>query len=321
MDKTLLPRTWSGLLFVAVLLGAVCWCPESACAVLFLLALGVLREFYGVWLQTSRKWKWLAMLPGVYLLGVTVFFLYGQAGPLWFAGLVPVMLVLMALELFSSGEDPLRRLAVIWWGVAYIAVPFAMMMHLATLPDGQKLLPGFFLLTWVNDSGAYLIGITFGKHRLMPRISPLKSWEGFWGGAVCALLLLVPDKNFSDMCYGLEEVVIFSLIIDIVVGGKRTSYQLLVLSERYEQIADHIIRNMDRGVTVLKAQGWFTKADRNVLLILINQNQLSDLSRVIKEIDPRAFMSISPTHNVYGEGFEEIKTGVSLKKKKHDAVQ
>ncbi len=189
MDKTLLPRTWSGLLFVAVLLGAVCWRPESACAVLFLLALGVLREFYSVWLQTSLKWKWLAMLPGVYLLGITCFFLYGQAGPLWFAGLVPVMLALMALELFSSDADPLRRLAVIWWGVAYIAVPFAMMMHLATMPDGQRLLPGFFLLTWMNDSGAYLIGITFGKHRLMPRISPLKSWEGFWGGAVCALLL------------------------------------------------------------------------------------------------------------------------------------
>ena len=75
---------------------------------------------------------------------------------------------------------------------------------------------------------------------------------------------------------------------------------------------------MDRGVTVLKAQGWYTKADKNVLLILINQWQLSGLSQVIKEIDPRAFMSISPTHNVYGEGFEQIKSGVHLKKKKHN---
>ncbi|MBQ9661236.1 MAG: YitT family protein [Bacteroidales bacterium] len=133
--------------------------------------------------------------------------------------------------------------------------------------------------------------------------------------AICALLLALPDKNFSDMCYGLEEVVIFSLVIDIVVGGKRSSYQLLVFSEKYGQIADHIINNMDRGVTVLKAQGWYTKSDKNVLLILINQTQLSELSHVIKELDPRAFMSISPTRNVYGEGFEEIKTGVKLKKK------
>ena len=138
---------------------------------------------------------------------------------------------------------------------------------------------------------------------------------------ICALLLLLPEKTFSDMCYGLSEVVIFSLVIDIVVGGKRSSCQLLVFSQKYDQIADHIIRNMDRGVTVLKAQGWYTKTDKNVLLILINQNQLAPLTRTIKEIDPRAFMSISPTRNVYGEGFEEIKTGVKLKKKaKNDEV-
>ena len=91
---------------------------------------------------------------------------------------------------------------------------------------------------------------------------------------------------------------------------------MLVFSEHYKEIADHIITNMDRGVTLLKAQGWYTKKDKDVLLILINQKELPSLTRVIKEVDPRAFMSISPTNNVYGEGFEEIKTGVSLKKKK-----
>ena len=133
---------------------------------------------------------------------------------------------------------------------------------------------------------------------------------------ICSLLLFLPEKNFSDMCYGLEELVVFSLMIDIVVGGKRSSYQLLVFSEHYKEIADHIITNMDRGVTLLKAQGWYTKKDKDVLLILINQKELPSLTRVIKEVDPRAFMSISPTNNGYGEGFEEIKTGVSLKKKK-----
>lgn len=134
---------------------------------------------------------------------------------------------------------------------------------------------------------------------------------------ICSLLLFLPEKNFSDMCYGLEELVVFSLMIDIVVGGKRSSYQLLVFSEHYKEIADHIITNMDRGVTILKAQGWYTKKDKDVLLILINQKELPSLTRVIKEVDPRAFMSISPTNNVYGEGFEEIKTGVSLKKKRN----
>ena len=133
---------------------------------------------------------------------------------------------------------------------------------------------------------------------------------------ICAMLLFLPDKNFSDMCYALEEVVVFSMMIDTVVGGKRSSYQLMVFSEKYGEIADHIIQNMDRGVTVLKAQGWFTKKEKNVLYILISQRELPSLTKVIRETDPKAFMSVSPTNTVYGEGFEEIKAGVKFGRKK-----
>ncbi len=136
---------------------------------------------------------------------------------------------------------------------------------------------------------------------------------------ICSLLLLLPDKNFSDTCYAFEMMIIFSMMIDVVVGGKKNSYQLLVFSEKYQQIADHIIKNMDRGVTVLKAQGWYTKKEKDVLLILINQKELAGLTKVIKHTDPRAFMSISPTNSVYGEGFDEIKAGVTGKKKEKDS--
>lgn len=132
---------------------------------------------------------------------------------------------------------------------------------------------------------------------------------------VCSLLLFLPDKNFSDMCYGIEELVTFSLMIDFVVGGKKSSYQLMVFSSRYEEIADHIIYNMERGVTLLSATGWFTKQDKNVLLILINQKELPSLTKVIKEVDPKAFMSVSQVANVYGEGFEEFRTGLPKLKK------
>ena len=133
---------------------------------------------------------------------------------------------------------------------------------------------------------------------------------------ICSLLLFLPEKQFADMCYGLVELVTFSLMIDMVVGGKKSSYQLLVFSDKYSEIADHIISRMDRGVTVLRATGWFTRKERNVLLILISQKQFPALSRAIKDIDPKAFMSVSQTHNVYGEGFEEIKAGVHTRKKK-----
>lgn len=126
---------------------------------------------------------------------------------------------------------------------------------------------------------------------------------------IVCLLLFLPDKAFTDMVYGIVEIVTFSLIIDFVVGGKKSSYQLFVFSQKHKEIADHIINDLERGVTVLRAQGWYTKQDRNVLMILISQKELPALTKSIKEMDPKAFMSVSSANNVYGEGFEEFKTG------------
>jgi uncharacterized membrane-anchored protein YitT (DUF2179 family) len=93
----------------------------------------------------------------------------------------------------------------------------------------------------------------------------------------------------------------------------------MVFSEKFSEIADYIAVKMERGVTLLQAKGWYTKKDREVLLILISQKEFPALSKVIKDIDPKAFMSVSPTHNVFGEGFEEIKAGIHTKKKKDGA--
>ena len=137
---------------------------------------------------------------------------------------------------------------------------------------------------------------------------------------IVCLLILLPDKSFTDMVYGFVEIITFSALIDYVVGGNKSSYQLLVFSDRYAEIADHIIQNMNRGVTVLTGQGWYTRKEKNVLLILINRKQLPELTKVIKAVDPRAFMSVSSTNNVYGEGFEEMKTGLKRKNKTESNV-
>lgn len=135
---------------------------------------------------------------------------------------------------------------------------------------------------------------------------------------IISLMLFLPDRALSDMVYGFEMMITFALTVDVVLSGQKTSVQLMIFSDKYEELADHIIHKMDRGVTVLKAQGWYTKKDRNVLLIMLNQKQLPALTKVIKEKDPKAFMSVSKTSSVYGEGFEEIKTGLKRKKKNVD---
>lgn len=144
---------------------------------------------------------------------------------------------------------------------------------------------------------------------------------------VIAQLLLRPGfgsyvgdpKTFNDVMYGILEIVTFALTIDLFTVGGRKTMQLLVFTEKYQEIADYVCNTMERGVTVLKAQGWFTRRDRNVLLILLTRQELSSLSKVVNAIDPKAFLSVSAASGVYGEGFEQIKTGkvkLDIKSKK-----
>ena len=116
-------------------------------------------------------------------------------------------------------------------------------------------------------------------------------------------------KTFNDVMYGILEIVTFALTIDMFTVGGRKTMQLLIFSEKYQEIADYVCNTMERGVTVLKAQGWFTRRDRSVLLILLTRQELSNLSKVVNAIDPKAFLSVSAASGVYGEGFEQIKTG------------
>ena len=131
-------------------------------------------------------------------------------------------------------------------------------------------------------------------------------------------ILFLPGKVFGDMVYGYIMMAAYAAVIDFVVVGDRGAVQLLVFSSRNGDIADYIINKMERGVTVLKAIGWYTKKEKDVLLLLMRRNEVPEVSRVIKELDNRAFMTVNPVGGVYGEGFEEIKAGITGRKKKKD---
>lgn len=128
-------------------------------------------------------------------------------------------------------------------------------------------------------------------------------------------ILLLPGKSFGDMVYGYIMMAVSALVLDWVTLGAKSSVQLLVFSKEYEKIADHITHDLDRGVTVLKSIGWYTKEEKNVLLILVRKKQLFDITKHIKAVDQNAFLSVSDASGVFGEGFEEIKVGYKKKKK------
>ena len=130
---------------------------------------------------------------------------------------------------------------------------------------------------------------------------------------IIASVLLIPGKTVEDMVYGYVAMVIFSFMVDWVMVGKKSTWQILVFSEKYKEIADTVINDMNRGVTALDAVGWYSQEGKKVLLIMVRKPELRNMTKVIKAIDPKAFVTVSSASTVYGEGFDEIKTGMSLK--------
>ena len=135
---------------------------------------------------------------------------------------------------------------------------------------------------------------------------------------IISCLLFVPDKGLVDLIYAFVVMLGFSFGVDFVLLGNKSSVQILVFSSKYQEIADHIINNVHRGVTALQSVGWYSQKESKVLLIIARKYQMNEVVNEIKSIDKKAFISVSTAMSVFGEGFEEVKTGLKMKKNKEE---
>ena len=135
---------------------------------------------------------------------------------------------------------------------------------------------------------------------------------------IIASLFLIPGTELIDVVYAYIIMLGFSFGIDFVLLGNKSSVQILVFSQHYEKIADHIINDVHRGVTALQSVGWYSQKESKVLLIISRKYQMNEVIKEIRNIDPKAFVSVSTAMSVYGEGFEEVKTGYKKDKKKEE---
>lgn len=119
---------------------------------------------------------------------------------------------------------------------------------------------------------------------------------------------LVPFvQKLTTVVYGLILIAVCTSVLDMYMAGSKQSVQLFVFSKKYKELADAITRDLHRGVTVLEGQGWYTKTEAHVLMVLTRKTDMSMLLRYIKTIDPDAFLSITSVSGVYGKGFDKIK--------------
>ena len=97
--------------------------------------------------------------------------------------------------------------------------------------------------------------------------------------------------------------------VDYVVNSARQSVQFTIISEHHAEIAQAVSDKVDRGVTILHGEGWYSKEHRNVLLIMAKKQESRVIFQLIRLIDPRAFVTMSNVEGVFGEGFDKIKKG------------
>ena len=214
--KNFIVRTITGVLFVAILV--TCFLRPDSMIFLFALITGLTVWEYGGLvnqfddIQVNR---FISTAAGVYLFLAFAGYCTGFTPATVFIPYLVTVIYLIISELFTMAPNPINNWAYAMLSQMYIALPFSMINVLAFQSNAEGevtfnfLLPlSLFIFLWVNDTGAYCVGSLLGRHKLFPRVSPGKSWEGSIGGAVFVLIA--------------------AAIIGYLVGGKEGGYSIPV---------------------------------------------------------------------------------------------
>lgn len=119
--------------------------------------------------------------------------------------------------------------------------------------------------------------------------------------------LLPFTEKLAVVVYGLIQVTVSGYAIDLYLSGSKQSVQVFIFTKKVTEMADAIAFDMKRGVTVIPAKGWYSKEEKQVLMVVTRKTDLNLLLRYVKTIDPDAFLSVSTVMGVYGQGFDTIK--------------
>jgi phosphatidate cytidylyltransferase len=222
--NTLLKRTLSGFVFVVLMLLGLLLHPLGY-AGLMLVCMGIMVfEFYRMSLGSWNKWGQFFGLLAAGLLFLTSFVMtgYGIEEARFLLFLIPLPIVAIWITvLYNKSDTLLQRAAFLFLPLLYIAVPFSLFNFLTNHPtgtfEGVRLLT-LFILLWASDIGGYLIGMGFGQkrgHKLFPRISPKKSWEGFVGSIVFAQLAGVLLYVWNPLTLALIHYLVLALLIAV----------------------------------------------------------------------------------------------------------
>ena len=190
--KNLLQRTLTGILFVVAVVAAICIHPLLFTGVFSIVVGFLIHEFYILSKYKGVIWQhYLGILGGMYLFTSSCLYAGGYTGYWIYLPYIIIIMVLLISGLYTHNDNPVIQWGLVLFAQFYCAGLLSLLNFIPYITS-----PAYnpwpvlliFIFIWLNDTGAFLIGSWKGKHRLFPRISPLKSWEGFFGGLTVVVI-------------------------------------------------------------------------------------------------------------------------------------
>lgn len=254
--KNFIVRAISGVVMFAVLLGATLLSKVTFALLLFAIMLGSEWEFYRLAKKAGTSPQSLVgLIAGSLMIAAAIAALYEIYAITVIAVAAFMLLIPLPLmfELYRKSETPIANVGITYAGVIYAALPMALLMFFPLILGDGEWKPWsvifYIFIIWANDVFAYLFGITLGKHRLFERISPKKSWEGFFGGLLGAMVMgyvaaVVLDANVA-MWIGLA-------LIAAITG---------VFGDLVESLLKRSVDVKDSGNIIPGHGGWLDRFD------------------------------------------------------------
>ncbi|MDH4090932.1 MAG: phosphatidate cytidylyltransferase [Cyclobacteriaceae bacterium] len=218
--NNLTQRIVAGLLGSAGIIAAVYINEWTYCLIFFIICLFSMLEFYKLaGLDGVLPQKTFGTICGVCIFLLSFFIEKGTISYRYYFFIFPIVSCVYMIKLYKKFErKPFTNIAFTFLGIFYVAIPFSL-LNIAVFENGMynyEIIFGCLFILWASDTGAYFAGTFFGKRKLFERISPKKSWEGFFGGA---LLALVFAYGLSTYFHSLSLIQWIIIGIIIIVGG------------------------------------------------------------------------------------------------------
>lgn len=236
------------------MIAAVCYGPYTYFLVFFIICLFSLLEFYKlIGLDGMVPQKAFGTLCGILIFILSFFIEFQELDSKYYFIIYPLLACVYLIKLYKKKErKPFTNIAFTFLGIIYVAIPFSL-LNIAAFDDGvynYEIIFGSLFILWASDTGAYFAGTLFGKRKLFERISPKKSWEGFFGGAFLAFVFAYGVAQFFHS-YTLTEWMIIGSII--IIGG---TYGDLV-----ESLFKRSIEIKDSGTSIPGHGGFLDRFD------------------------------------------------------------